>query len=41
MLAEGVAVGRRFAAMDNWMRVTMGTGAEMEKFKVAFTKVVA
>jgi histidinol-phosphate aminotransferase len=40
MLAEGVAVGRRFAAVGNWMRVTMGTQQEMEKFKVAFKKVV-
>jgi histidinol-phosphate aminotransferase len=41
MLDAGVAVGRRFAELDNWMRVTMGTGPEMEKFKVAFEKVVA
>jgi histidinol-phosphate aminotransferase len=41
MLAEGVAVGRRFAAVSDWMRVTMGTQQEMEKFKIAFKKVVA
>jgi histidinol-phosphate aminotransferase len=41
MLAEGVAVGRRFASLDHWMRVTMGTGTEMEKFKTAFQKVMA
>jgi histidinol-phosphate aminotransferase len=41
MLADGVAVGRRFAAVSNWMRVTMGTQQEMEKFKVAFKKVVS
>jgi histidinol-phosphate aminotransferase len=40
MLAEGVAVGRRFPAVSGWMRVTMGTPQEMEKFKVAFKKVV-
>jgi histidinol-phosphate aminotransferase len=40
MLAEGVVVGRRFAAVSGWMRVTMGTQQEMEKFKVAFKKVV-
>lgn len=39
MLAEGVVVGRRFAAVSGWMRVTMGTRQEMEKFKVAFKKV--
>jgi histidinol-phosphate aminotransferase len=41
MLADGVAVGRRFAAVSNWMRVTIGTQQEMEKFKVAFKKVVS
>lgn len=41
MLAQGVAVGRRFDAVDDWMRVAIGTEAEMEKFKAAFNKVVA
>jgi len=41
MLAEGVVVGRRFAAVSGWMRVTMGTQQEMEKFKVAFKKVLS
>ncbi len=41
MLAEGVAVGRRFASLDGWMRVTIGTEREMEKFRLAFQKVVA
>ena len=40
MLAEGVAVGRRFDGVDNWMRVAVGAPAEMEKFRVAFRKVV-
>ena len=40
MLAEGVAVGRRFEAVSGWMRVAIGTEQEMEKFKAAFQKVV-
>jgi histidinol-phosphate aminotransferase len=40
MLAEGVAVGRRFDALDTWMRVAIGTEAEMQKFRAAFQKVV-
>jgi histidinol-phosphate aminotransferase len=40
MLAEGVAVGRRFDSLDTWMRVAIGTGTEMEKFRTAFEKVV-
>ncbi len=40
MLAEGVAVGRRFDQFDEWMRVAMGTEAEMDKFRTVFQKVV-
>jgi histidinol-phosphate aminotransferase len=40
MLAEGVAVGRRFDSLDTWMRVAIGTPMEMEKFRTAFEKVV-
>jgi len=40
MLAEGVATGRRFEAVSGWMRITIGTEQEMEKFKTAFQKVV-
>jgi histidinol-phosphate aminotransferase len=40
MLAEGVAVGRRFDSLDTWMRVAIGTEAEMEKFQTAFQKIV-
>jgi histidinol-phosphate/aromatic aminotransferase/cobyric acid decarboxylase-like protein len=40
MLAEGVAVGRRFDSLDTWMRVAIGTEMEMEKFRTAFQKVV-
>jgi histidinol-phosphate aminotransferase len=39
-LAEGVATGRRFEAMSDWLRVAVGTEAEMEKFKTAFRKIV-
>jgi histidinol-phosphate/aromatic aminotransferase/cobyric acid decarboxylase-like protein len=40
MLAEGVAVGRRFDSLDTWMRVAIGTEKEMEKFQTAFQTVV-
>jgi histidinol-phosphate/aromatic aminotransferase/cobyric acid decarboxylase-like protein len=40
MLAEGVAVGRRLDSLDTWMRIAMGTEAEMKKFRTAFQKVV-
>ena len=33
MLALGVAVGRRFDTLDNWMRITIGTAAEMNKVR--------
>lgn len=39
-LAEGVATGRRFEAMNDWLRVAVGTETEMEKFRTAFKKVV-
>jgi histidinol-phosphate/aromatic aminotransferase/cobyric acid decarboxylase-like protein len=41
MLAAGVAVGRRFDSLDTWMRVAIGTNAEMEKFRTAFEKVLS
>ncbi len=40
MLAQGVATGRRFEAVSSWLRITIGTEQEMEKFKTAFQKVV-
>ena len=40
MLANGVAVGRRFATLERWMRVGMGTERDMEKFQNVFQKVV-
>jgi len=38
MLKENVAVGRTWSAMPNYVRVTVGTKAEMEKFQTAFVK---
>ena len=38
MLKENVAIGRTWAAMPNYVRVTVGTKAEMEKFETAFVK---
>jgi histidinol-phosphate aminotransferase len=38
MLKENVAVGRTWAAMPNYVRVTVGTKAEMAKFQTAFVK---
>jgi histidinol-phosphate aminotransferase len=40
MLEQGVAVGRRFDTLDNWMRVAIGTPEEMDKFRAAFEKVI-
>jgi len=38
MRAEKVQIGRTWAAMPNYVRVTVGTQEEMDKFKVAFKK---
>ena len=38
MLKENVAIGRSWPAMPNYVRVTVGTKAEMEKFQTAFVK---
>jgi histidinol-phosphate aminotransferase len=38
MLRENVAIGRTWSAMPNYVRVTVGTKAEMEKFQAAFVK---
>jgi len=38
MLKQNVAIGRTWAAMPNYVRVTVGTQAEMEKFQTAFVK---
>jgi histidinol-phosphate aminotransferase len=38
MTAEHIHIGRTWAAMPNYSRITVGTQAEMDKFKVAFKK---
>ncbi len=38
MLKENVAIGRSWPAMPNYVRVTVGTKSEMEKFQTAFVK---
>jgi histidinol-phosphate aminotransferase len=38
--ARNILVGRRFAAMPNFMRVTIGTQAEMETFVAALREIV-
>jgi histidinol-phosphate aminotransferase len=38
MLKENVAVGRTWSAMPSYVRVTVGTKSEMEKFQTAFVK---
>ncbi len=38
MLKENVAIGRTWSAMPNYVRVTVGTKSEMEKFQAAFVK---
>lgn len=39
--ARGVEVGRLFPALPNFMRVTVGTSAEMKQFVSAFKEVMA
>ena len=41
MLAKGVAVGRPFPPYDKMMRITIGTDAEMAKFRGALSEVLA
>ena len=41
MLAKGIAVGRAFPALNHMMRVSIGTDAEMAKFRKAFAEVMA
>jgi len=38
MLKENVAIGRTWAAMPTYVRVTVGTKDEMQKFQTAFVK---
>ena len=40
MRSRGVEVGRLFPAMPNFMRVTIGTGAEMKQFVTTFREVM-
>lgn len=39
MMRQGVVVGRPFPPLDNMLRVTIGTDANMERFCGAFSKV--
>jgi len=41
MRTRGVEVGRLFPALPNFMRVTIGTSAEMKQFLSAFKEVMA
>jgi len=41
MIAEKVVIGRTWPAWPNYVRVTVGTQDEMNKFKAAFLKVMA
>jgi histidinol-phosphate aminotransferase len=38
MQKQDVFIGRTWAAMPNYVRVTVGTAEEMQKFQVAFKK---
>jgi histidinol-phosphate aminotransferase len=37
---RNILVGRRFAAMPDWLRVSVGTRKEMEAFLSAFREIV-
>jgi histidinol-phosphate aminotransferase len=41
MLAKGVAIGRPFPALNHMIRVSIGTDAEMAKFRQVFAEVMA
>jgi histidinol-phosphate aminotransferase len=41
MLAKGVAIGRPFPALNHMVRVSIGTDAEMSKFRKVFAEVLA
>jgi histidinol-phosphate aminotransferase len=38
MQQDHVYIGRTWAAMPNYCRITIGTQEEMDKFKIAFKK---
>ncbi len=35
-----ILVGRKFTTMENWLRVSMGTPEEMQKFVAALREIV-
>jgi histidinol-phosphate aminotransferase len=37
---KGILVGRKFSPMDTWLRVSVGTEAEMERFVRAFKEIL-
>jgi len=37
---RGIFIGRKFAKMENWLRITIGTRPEMEAFLAAFREIV-
>ena len=39
MFREGVAVGRPFPPLNTMLRVTIGSAADMQRFRQAFLKV--
>jgi histidinol-phosphate/aromatic aminotransferase/cobyric acid decarboxylase-like protein len=41
MLAKGVAIGRPFPPLNTMIRVSIGTDAEMAKFRGVFAEVMA
>ena len=41
MRKEKVFIGRSWPVWPNWVRVTVGTKEEMQKFQAAFDKVYA
>jgi len=41
LLAKGVAIGRPFPALNHMIRVSIGTDAEMAKFRRAFAEVMS
>lgn len=40
MIAKGFAIGRRFDTLEKMTRVTIGTDAEMAKFRVAYSEAL-
>ena len=41
LLSKGVAIGRPFPPLNTMIRVSIGTDAEMVKFRKVFTEVMA